>query len=288
MKIILFGSNGILGQYLKDSLKKYDLRQFTHNDVDILDFDTVDEIIKNNSPDIVVNATAYNDVELSETPEGSKKASMINGEGVGNLAKLTNMVRGIFIHFSTDYVFDGKKKVGYNEDAYPSPINKYGISKLLGERLTQNSTKRFYVIRMSRLFGNPGSSTHSKKSFVDVMLDSAKEKKEVSVINDEISSPTYALDVARITENILTKSLPFGVYHVANSGQCSWYEFALEIFSLCKIINPRLKIPNICPISSVEFKRTALRPKFSVLLNTKLPPLRDWKIALEDYLKTRL
>ncbi len=287
MKIMLFGSDGVLGQYLKVSFKNHELIPLSHKDIDIIDFDDTDEIIKNSSPNVVINATAYNDVEESESPEGFKKAKLINGDTVGNLTKSTHRIKGVFIHFSTDYVFGGKVKNGYKEDDYPMPINNYGRSKLLGEQLIQNSTNRFYIIRMSRLFGTPGKSSLSKKSFVDIMLDSAKEKGELSVINDEVSSPTYALDVVKTIEDILTKSLPFGVYHVTNSGQCSWYEFAVEIFSMCKKINPRLKMPIVHPVSSDTLKRKAVRPKFSVLMNTKLPPLRDWKIALEEYLKTR-
>lgn len=288
MKIMLFGSEGILGHYLKNSLQNHEVLPFSHNDIDIIDFGIVNELIKNNSPNIVINATGYNDVEESETSEGFKKAKLINGEAVGNLAKSTHRIKGIFVHFSTDYVFDGKKKSGYKEDDYPIPINNYGRSKLLGEQSIQNSTNKFYIIRMSRLFGNSGKSEHSKKSFVDIMLDTANEKNELSLINDEINSPTYAPDAVKSLESILAKNPPFGIYHITNSGRCSWYEFALEIFSLCKKLNPRLKIPSVKQVSSNEFKRKAVRPKFSVLLNTKLPPLRNWKIALEDYLKTRL
>ena len=288
MKIILFGSEGILGQYLKSSMQNHEVLSPSHKDIDIIDFDVVDRLIKNNSPDIVINATGYNDVEESETPEGFKKAKLINGEAVGNLAKATHRVNGVFVHFSTDYVFDGKKRRGYKEDDHPIPINNYGRSKLFGEQSTQNSTNKFYIIRMSRLFGNPGKSEHSKKSFVDIMLDIAKEKNELSMVNDEINSPTYAKDVAKPLENILAKGLPFGTYHITNTGQCSWYEFATEIFSLCKKLDPRLKTPIIKQVTSNEFRRKSMRPKFSVLLNTKLPPLRNWKIALEEYLKTRL
>lgn len=288
MKIVLFGSEGILGQYLKNSLQNHEVLPFSHNDIDIADFSTVGKLIKNNLPQIVINATAYNDVEESETAEGFKKAKLINGEAVGNIAKSTHQIHGVFVNFSTEYVFDGKKESGYKENNQPTPINNYGRSKLLGEQLIQNSTNRFYIIRMSRLFGNPGISKHSKKSFVDVMLDMAKEKNELSLVNDEISSPTYAHDAIKSLESILAKNIPFGIYHIINSGQCSWYEFALEIFSLCKKLNPRLKIPRLKQVSSNEFERKAMRPKFSVLLNTRLPPLRNWKVALEDYLKTRL
>jgi len=287
MKIMLFGSEGMLGYYIQDLLQSHEVVAFSHRDVDITDFDTVNKLIASDLPQIVINATAYNDVENSETPEGFKEAKLVNGEAVGNLAKATHKINGIFISFSTEYVFDGEKNDGYKENDYTSPINNYGRSKLLGEQLIQRVTNKFYIIRMSRLFGNSGRSIHSKKSFVDLMLDIAKEKNNVLLVNDEISSPTYAHDAVKSIENILRKNLPFGIYHITNSGQCSWHEFAVEAFYLYKKIAPKFKIPDIKQVSSDEFKRKAVRPKFSVLLNTKLPPLRNWKLALGDYIKTK-
>lgn len=286
MKILLLGSEGTLGQYLKQEFKDYELLARTHNDIDITDLDDVERTIINISPSIIINATAFNDVEGAETKEGFEKANLINGISVGNLAEISAKTNSILVHFSSDYIFDGNKEDGYKEDDDTFPINNYGKSKLLGEQLVRKYTKRFYIIRMSRLFGKQGQSKNSKKNFVDSMISYSNVSQPLRLVDDEKSSPTYALDASKAVKEILLKQMPFGIYHVTNSGYCTWYKFATEIFSKCKKINSSFKVPQINSVSSTEFKQRAKRPKFSILLNTKLPALRSWEDALEDYLKT--
>jgi dTDP-4-dehydrorhamnose reductase len=277
-KVLIIGAKGMLGQELagvfvaNNALTAWDLE-----DIDITSYSGAREKITVLRPDVIINAAAYNAVDMAE--EEKEKVNLLNGYAPGYLAKIASEIGAVFVHYSTDYVFDGEKKDGYSEDDAPNPINVYGASKLLGEQEALANAEKCYIVRLSRLFGRAGNGQAVKKSFVDVMLDLSREKNEIQVIDEEISSPTYAPDLATRTKYILENNLPFGIYHAANSGACTWYEFAKEIFRLKNI---EIKL---IEAKSDEFPRKALRPKFSVLLNTKLPPMRDWREALKDYFK---
>lgn len=277
-KIIIIGAQGMLGQELAKVFQEerpllWDLPQ-----LDITDKDQVEQKIFKEKPNLVINAAAYNDVDGAEKNEAL--ASKINGYAVGYLAKAINVVRGILVHYSTDYVFKGDNKEGYIEENQPNPQSAYARSKYLGEQELQKNIKKFYLIRLSRLFGQAAISQNAKKSFVDQMLELAKTKSEINVINEELSCPTYAPDLAMQTYKIIKDQKPFGIYHVTNSGACTWYDLAKEIFTVKKI-NVKLT-----PVSSDFFPRLAKRPKYSILLNTKLSPLRNWQEALRKYLKS--
>jgi dTDP-4-dehydrorhamnose reductase len=170
------------------------------------------------------------------------------------------------VHYSTDYVFNGTQKEYWETDT-PDPINVYGASKLLGEQLIQAEHDKFLIIRTSWLFGAYG------RNFVDAMLTISPHTEQVRVVNDQFGRPTYTKDLAMETKNLLDREP--GIYHVTNSGTCSWYEFARAI------------IPNAIPCSTDEFPRKARRPTYSVLLSTKTAPLRHWREALADYLSTQ-
>lgn len=276
MKIIIIGALGMLGQelvkiFFNDKLWSWDLPW-----IDITNKAQVTKKIFAIKPDIVINAAAYNDVEEAE--DNRELAMKINGQGVGYLAQAINKNNGILVHFSTDYVFNGKNKKGYQENDQPDPISVYGWSKYLGEQELQKAANHFYLIRLSRLFGQPAKSQGAKVSFVEKMFDLAKIKTEIKVINEELSCPTYAPDLAQQTKFIIDSKLPFGIYHITNSGSCTWYELAKEIFTTKKI---KIKLK---PVASDFFFRLAKRPKFSILINTKLPPLRSWQEALKEYL----
>lgn len=258
-------------------------RVFSGHEVLPWDFENLDitneaEVMKKISalrPNVVINAAAYNNVDKAE--EEKEKANLLNGRAVGFLAQAANVADATLVHFSTDYVFLGKDKNGYEEDATPNPISAYSESKFLGETEASKANK-FYLIRLSRLFGKMGTGLNAKKSFVDIVLDLSKTKNEIDVVDEEFSSPTYAPDLAERTKYILENNLPYGIYHAANSGACTWYEFAKEIFKLSG------KNILVNPVSGEKFPRPAPRPKFSVLLNTKLPPMHDWREALKEYL----
>jgi len=277
MKVLILGAKGMLGGELTRVFGDKDVVAWDIEDLNITSEAEVMEKISALHPDVIINAAAYNNVDKAE--EEKEKAGMLNGRAVGFLAQAANAANAKFVHYSTDYVFDGEKKDGYVESDAPNPVSAYGASKFLGETEARGA-KKYYLIRLSRLFGKMGTGAAVKKSFVDIILDLAKTKKELRVVNEELSSPTYAPDLAERTKYILENNPPYGIYHAANSGSCTWYGFAEEIFRLKGI-----KI-NLTEAESGEFPRKALRPKFSVLLNTKLPPMRDWREALRNYLNS--
>lgn len=304
MKILIIGSKGMLGGALAEAFAGEELFLWDLEDIDITDEKQVQEKIGELKPDVIINAAAYNAVDKCETEEGFAIAKKVNGEGPGYLAAIAKDLGAVFVHYSSDYIFGGEmKKEGFKEDDEPSPVNKYGESKLLGEQAVQKYGDKYYILRTCKLFGKIGKSEVAKKSFVDLMLQLASERDKLEVVDEEYASPTYALDLAKRTKEIILSGevapamrrgtapprFPYGIYHVTNSDACTWYEFAKEIF---KIKNTKLAgaphvaghLPEIIPVSSDKFPRPARRPKFSVLLNTKLPKMRSWREALEEYL----
>ncbi len=285
-KVLLVGSDGNLGQdLLKLFSGKYDVISTDRGDLDITDKDKLNKKIVQINPDIIINASAYNLVDRCEEDGCEYEiAKQINGYSVGDLAEAANGIKAIFVHYSTDYVFDGSNINGYNEDSDASPINNYGKSKLLGEKLIldiagKNDNFKYYIIRTSKLFGKPGISNLSKKSFFDIMLDLSNTKKELSVVDGELSLFTYTKDLAIETEKIINSNMNSGIYHIANSGKCTWFDGAKYLFEIT------MKDVSIAPVDSTKFLRSARRPECSVLLNTKLKPIRGWKDALGEYLK---
>jgi dTDP-4-dehydrorhamnose reductase len=281
--VLILGARGNLGTCLMNTFQ--DLRPigWDREELDITDANKVTTKISLIDPELIINASAYNAVDKCE--ENKKEfalANKINGEAPGYLAKVAKDLSCRLIHFSTDYVFPGTKKTGYKESDRPAPIQNYGKSKLLGEKEISESMTDFYLIRTSKLFGKAGASPLTKKSFVDIMLDLAKEKKEISVVNEEFSSFTYTFDLSLATrllaDGLNGKKFPNGIYHLVNEGPCTWYKCAQKIFQIAK------KTVTVKPVSSSEFPRPAKRPAYSALLNTKFPKLRSLDEALKDYL----
>lgn len=278
---MIIGAKGMLGQYLVDIFRDCDVFTFDREELDITDKQNLEKKIKEIKPEILINAAAYNNVDQAE--KEFELANLINGKAVGFLAKMCRENGILFIHYSTDYVFGGEKEEGYDEEDETGPVNKYGQSKLLGEKLLLDQAFedfKYYLIRTSRLFGRKGEGENTKKNFVDKMLELAGENKELKVIDEEFSNPTYALDLAKKTREIIALELPFGIYHVANSGACTWYEFAKKIFDLSGIE------VELTPVLSKEFPRPAQRPLYSKLNNNKLSEMRPWQEALDEYLKS--
>ncbi|MBI4281799.1 dTDP-4-dehydrorhamnose reductase [Candidatus Uhrbacteria bacterium] len=253
-------------------------------------------------PALIINAAAYNDVDGAE--KDATLANKINGDAIGYLADAATKVGATFVHYSTDYVFDGTKKYGYREDDAPNPISAYGKSKLLGEEKIflslrgahapeQSSVRGFtprnnfavYLIRTSRLFGAQGSG---KQSFVDAMLERIQKKDTFEIVDEEYACPTYAEDLAQRTREIIEQKKPSGIYHVTNSAAVTWYGFAQEIFRQAHELGILTRAPLVMPVPSSRFPRPAKRPAYSQLLNTKLPPLRSWQEALGDYLSEKV
>jgi dTDP-4-dehydrorhamnose reductase len=262
IKTLILGAGGMLGTDLRIIFPH--AISFTRAELDITDKNAVFSVIDRHKPDTVINAAAYTKVDDCE--DNIELAFSVNGTAPGYIAEACRRTESSLVHFSTDYVFDGKKKE-YTESDKPNPINVYGASKLEGERAIARAMDRYYIIRTSWLFGLHGGN------FVDTMRKLSTTNKVVKVVNDQFGKPTYTKDLAQKIPEIL--NYDYGIYHITNDGVCSWYEFASAI------------IPNAVPCTSEEFPRKAKRPKYSVLINMKTTPMRHWKVALSDYLEAR-
>ena len=280
-RVLILGSHGMLGQ---DLVKVFEADQNWHvfaydrEEIDITSEESLREKIEKVDPQVVINATGYNAVDKCESDEIEYElAKKINGYGPGILAKICKEKNIPLVHYVSDYIFDGEKGE-YTEDDKPNPISNYGRSKMLGEEEIQKNTDKFYLLRTSKLFGKPGRSSMSKRSFFDTMIELSKDNSLLKIVDEEKSCFTYTPDLALETKKIIEEKIPFGIYHVVNEGPCTWYEAACELFKLAKI-----EI-EVVPVPSSEFPRPAKRPKSSVLINTKLKPLRSYKDALQEYL----
>lgn len=304
-KVLIIGVKGMLGQELVKTFKNdkdYKVIAWDREDLDITSEVAVNKKIKIISPEIIINCAAYTAVDKCEEKKEFIIAKKINSLAPGYLAKIAKKLKATLIHYSTDHVFNGKDteieepkgcahsclactlhkefipQIGYFENSKPKPINKYGKTKLLGEQEIQKNTNEYYIIRTSKLFGIPAMAKGAKRSFFDVMLELGKKNKSVDVVDEEISCFTYAPDLAKKTKEIIDSKKPFGIYHVTNSGACTWHDAALELYKIKKLRT------RIIPIASKDLKRPAKRPTNSTLLNTKLNPMRSWKEALKEYL----
>lgn len=282
MRVVILGAKGMLGQALKEEFEKiHEVFAYDKEDLDITNKIKIKLEIEKIRPDAVINATAINAVDQIESDSAVYKlAEEVNGYAVGKLAEVCKSLEIVLVHYSSEYVFRGDNSSGYDEDSFIDPVSKYGETKALGEKLLQSATDKFYLIRLSRLFGPAGASEMAKKSFVDTMLDLVlnKGKRELDLLDEEKSCPTYSQDLARLTRQLLEDKKPFGIYHGANAGVCAWYEFAKEIFAIKKIDVKCNSVP------ASKFPRPAKRPQYSELINTKLPEQRSWQEALREYL----
>jgi len=281
IKIAIIGANGQLGFDLVRAFKntEHEIAPLTHSDIDVTEFKVSEKILKNIQPEAVINCASY--VRVDDAEDFADKAFAVNALGARNMALICKDLNSILVHISTDYVFDGRKRLPYTEEDIPNPLNVYGNSKLSGEYFVRSILEKFYIIRSSSLFGAAGASGKGG-NFVETMIKKAQSKEEIKVVNDMIMSPTYTKDVADVVRNILLKKLPSGIYHVANSGQCSWYEFARTIFDTAGIE------ASLSPTKTDIIKSKARRPMFSPLVSTKLKEygieMDSWRAALRNYL----
>ncbi|PJA07629.1 dTDP-4-dehydrorhamnose reductase [Candidatus Falkowbacteria bacterium CG_4_10_14_0_2_um_filter_48_10] len=285
-KVIIFGAQGALGKQLDVRARSdYDVLAWHKGDIDITDEDLVKKKVAAEMPDIIINAAAYNAVDRCEQDEEEKhQAELINGAAVGFLAQAALAAGALFVHFSTDYVFSGDASEPYQENSEPAPLNVYGQSKLRGEKEIIKLSGRglqWRLIRTARLFGPPGEGEGAKENFFLALLKLSRRQPEIKVIDrEEIGSFTYTVDLAAAVFDLLQSGQGAGIYHLANSGQASWFEAAVHFF---RSIGSRVAV---LPIRSADYPRPARRPLFSVLANTKLPPVRDWQTALDEYIST--
>ncbi|NNU98281.1 dTDP-4-dehydrorhamnose reductase [Geobacillus sp. DSP4a] len=276
MKVVVTGAKGQLGTDLVHLLadREYEVYGYGREELDITNFEQVKQIIGKVNPDVVIHAAAYTKVDLAESEPD--QAFLINAYGTRNVAVASEAVGAKLVYISTDYVFDGMATTPYNEFAPTNPLSVYGKSKLAGEQFVRDLHSKFFIVRTSWVYGKHGNN------FVKTMLKLAQERDELMVVHDQIGCPTYTVDLAHcILEIIQTEK--YGIYHVSNSGHCSWYEFAKAIFEEAGID------VKVNPCTTKDFPRPAPRPAYSVfdhlsLRLNKFKKMRNWKHALKDFI----
>lgn len=279
-KIWLCGSKGMLGSHFDRILRE---RQnlfvgTTKDEVDITDLESTSDFVREQRITHIINCAAYTQVDKAESEQ--KEAYIINAIGPYHLGVAAKRYRARVLHFSTDYVFDGKGKVPYKESHPCSPVNAYGMSKLAGEMKLLEEHEHSSVIRTSWLFGFPG------KNFVETMLRLMSEKERLSIVYDQVGRPTYCQDLAEAALDLLDEE---GVFHFANTFQTSWFQYAQEIERQARHLHFPLKVNAIEPISSKEYPTPAERPTYSTLDTHKIESvlgrkIRPWQEAIHDYL----
>lgn len=280
MKLAVIGANGQLGTDLSEVLSaEHDVVGLNHADIEITDIDSVKKILESKKPDLVLNTAAYHIVPEAE--RFAEKAFRINGIGVLNLAKVCHDLDIRLVHYSTDYVFDGKKQKPYTEDDRTNPLSVYANTKLSGEYFALNNCDKSYVIRISGIYGKVPCRAKGG-NFVTTMIKLANEKPEVRVVNDEILTPTPTYHIAKNTAALI-KTDAYGLYHMSCEGECSWYEFAKVIWETLKLKTP------LYQASVKDFPLVVKRPFYSVLENKNLNKLGinempEWKEALVEFL----
>lgn len=284
-KALILGAKGMLGQALGQDfrLAGYELALWDTTEIDLTEEAASLEKIAAFAPDIIINAVAYNAVDACEADDDEyRKALVLNRDVPGYLARYSAEKDIIFVHYSTDYVFDGMNETGYAEDAVPNPISRYGLSKYEGEQAVLAAGGKGYLIRLSKLFGEPAISSLGKKSFFDAMLMKAKNGSSVEVVDDEKGCFTYAPDLAFATRELISSDAAPGIYHLPNENPVTWFQATIELYRQAEF---RIEV---IPVPSQGLVRPARRPHTSVLLNTKRPKLRPYEEALKDYLADML
>lgn len=275
MRVIVTGADGQLGTDLRHALGGHEVYPVDIEELDITDFAAVQRAVDKVHPELIIHAAAYTDVDGAElNPDLAYK---VNAVGAQNLSVAAERFGSAILYVSTDFVFDGEKDTPYTEFDSPNPLSVYGASKLAGEGYIRSLTNRHYICRTAWLYGRHGHN------FVKTMLKLGEEKGAVSVVDDQIGSPTSASDLAEKLVEIGTSGR-FGTYHTTNLGQVSWYGFAKKIFELAGLP------VDLTPIASDDMPRPARRPALSVLRSFNLElqdmaPMRPWEEALADYFR---
>jgi dTDP-4-dehydrorhamnose reductase len=281
--LLLLGAGGQLGHDLARAFAGPRLVAVTRAELDVTDRRAVEAVLARAAPAVVLNAAAWNLVDDAEVDPGP--AFAVNAVAPHHLARLCADRGARLVHVSTDYVFGAAGLGPFPETAPPAPLGAYGASKVAGEHLVLAATGSHLVIRTSGLYGVSGSRGKGG-NFVETMLRLAREGQPLRVVDDQILTPTYTMDLAEAIRRLLDRDPPGGIYHLTNAGACSWFEFAQRIFALCELA------PDLRPVSSAAYGRAARRPANSVLLNVRaaalgLPPLRPWHDALAAYLAAK-
>jgi dTDP-4-dehydrorhamnose reductase len=284
MIVAVLGANGQLGSDILRAAAAaehgVETRALCRNDLDVCDLGAIPRALAKEKFDVLINCTGYH--KTDEVEAHATEAFRINTHAVGALARACKARRAWFVQISTDYVFDGEGQRSYVEEDDARPLNVYGASKLLGEKLAQREHEDgTIIVRVASLFGVAGSSGKGG-NFVETMLKKGKESGEVRVVNDIAMSPTSTADAARVILDLLRKNAASGVYHVVNSGAATWFEFARQIIEEAGVE------ARVTPVTSGEYPTAAVRPAYTVLDNAKASriagEIRDWKHALREYL----
>lgn len=284
MKILVTGAKGQLGKKIIEVLgMDHDLILTDSDNMDITDESKVREVIGAEKPDIIIHGAAYTAVDKAE--DNVDLCRKVNAFGTKNIATSAKEFDSLLIYISTDFVFDGKKKSPYTEEDSPHPLSVYGQTKLEGEEFIEAICDKYYIVRSAWIFGELPEN-HPGTNFVEAMLRLAHERDILTVVNDQIGSPTYTGDLVNLFGNLIQKKPEFGTYHFSGSGACSWYDFAKEIFSQTKT-DIELK-----PIPSDQYPQKATRPPYSYLDKTKIEnaldiKVRPWQKMLQEYLEKR-
>jgi dTDP-4-dehydrorhamnose reductase len=278
--VLLTGASGQLGTDLVAALHFPKFVSLTRRELDVTDPGAVERTLTATAPALVINTAAFHRVDDIEADP--RPAFQVNAVAVHHLAQVCARLGARLVHLSTDYVFGGRGPGPFAEDAPPAPLSAYGTSKLAGEYLVAQASARHLVIRSSGLYGVAGSSGKGG-NFVETMLRLARAGQPIRVVDDQVLAPTYTADLAEAITRLLAVDPPGGIYHLTNSGACSWFQFARAIFARCGLQ------PDIMPTTSEAFGAPARRPPNSVLANTRLlalglAPLRPWSDALHAYL----
>lgn len=280
MKVLVTGANGQLGFDVVKELQKQNIECYgaTRQNFDIVDFKATEEFITNYMPDAVIHCAAYTAVDKAEDEQDL--CYLVNASATENIAEVCKKINAKMLYISTDYVFDGTKDGFYEVDDEPNPINVYGKTKLLGEQAVQRILDKYFIVRISWVFGE------HVNNFVKTMLRLGKECKEINVVADQYGSPTYTADLAPLLVEMI-KTEKYGIYHATNEGACTWAEFAEEIF---KIAGMNVKVNHI---TTAEYLTRAKRPmnsrlsKKSLVINN-FKALENWRNALENYVSEEI
>jgi dTDP-4-dehydrorhamnose reductase len=285
-RILLLGPNGQLGTDIQREAQGGEGAEFTvfpvgRQRLDVQALDSIRPLLEDHDFDVLVNCTSYH--KTDEVEDNGSRAVTVNAHAVEAMAKVCAEKGTRFVHISTDYVFDGEKGSPYSEDDCPHPVNVYGVTKALGENLLRRTGADALILRVASLFGTAGASGKGG-NFVETMIRLAREKGQLRVVDDIRMSPTGTRDIARAIHDLLKIEAPAGIYHVVNSGDATWYEFAREIVRLAGF-----EIP-VIPVTSDEFPTRAKRAPLSVLDNSRIwdvrgRPMPHWSEALAEYME---
>lgn len=275
-KVIVFGAAGQLGQCLKAAAEARNIKNISflpEHAADILDQDQVAKVFAEEMPAFVVNCAAYTAVDKAE--DEPSIARKINRDGVANIATACRSHQATLIHISTDFVFEGSTPVALTENDLTKPVNIYGLTKLQGEAVLAGMIHKYFILRTSWLYSEHGNN------FVKTIQRLGREREELSVVFDQVGTPTYAVDLAHVILDIIQSgSQDYGVYHYSNEGVASWYDFARAVLDLSEIST------NLKPVKSSEYRTKAERPHFSVMDKTKIKStfgvsIPYWRDSLE-------